>query len=250
MHLQQDLEQKLMMQKSVKFFDCKSLDSWETSQERRMLFFLRNSFLLWCEVLFNVIVLLRLTSAPNFVIWFLGTHFTLLLTAEVTAFGCCWQVLNFKPQNGCPPVSNAKFPHPNLAKLKALSTGSLLFVWWLCKWPFATWCFSANNVVETPNMSIVGPKTHAVKGWTEWDIWYTSSEWVKPDGTFVKFTSSEWKKMDVTFDLHPVSECIKWMGHLIHIQWMNGLDGKFGYTSSKLGMDWMGHFTQHPTPSN
>lgn len=150
-----------MMQKSVKVFGCKSLDSWETTQEQRMLFFLRNSFLLWCEVLFNVIVLLWLTSAPNFVIWFLGTHFTLLLTEQVTAFGCCWQVLNFKPQNGCPPVSKAKFSHPNLAKLKAFSTqGSLLFVWWLCKWTICHMMFFANKVVETPNMSIIWATRH------------------------------------------------------------------------------------------
>ncbi len=126
---------------------------------------------------------------------------------QVTAFGCCWQVRNFKPQNGCPAVSKAKFPHPNLAKLKAFSTGSLLFVWWLCKWPFATWCFFANNVVETPNMSIMGPKTHMqwkdglngtfdthqvngltgcdiceihiqVNGQNGCDIWFASSEWM------------------------------------------------------------------------
>ncbi len=65
-------------------------------------------------------------------------------------------------------------------------------------------------------------------------------------------------KMDVTFDLHPASECMKWMGHLIHIQWMNGLDGKnldthpanwngldgkFGYTSSEL--EWTGWDISH-----
>jgi hypothetical protein len=53
-------------------------------------------------------------------------------------------------------------------------------------------------------------------------------------------------EMDGTFDSHPVNEWAGWK--------------KFGYTSSKLewtgwkiwihiqriGMDWMGHFTQHP----
>ncbi len=67
MHLQQDLEEKLMMQKSVTVLVANLL-TVEKLLEQRMLFFLRNRFLLWCEVLFNVIVLLRLTSAPNFVI--------------------------------------------------------------------------------------------------------------------------------------------------------------------------------------
>lgn len=36
------------------------------------------------------------------------------------------------------------------------------------------------------------------------------------------------------------------MGHLIHIQWMNGQDGKIGIHIQGIGMDWMAHFTQHP----
>ncbi len=203
-----------------RFFGCKSLDSWETTQDQRTLFFLRNSFLLWCEVLFNVIVLLWLTSAPNFVIWFLGTHFTLLLTEQVTAW-CCWQVLNFKPQNGCPPVSKAKFSHPNLAKLKAFSTqGSLLFVWWLCKWTICHMMFFANNVCgNTKYEHYMGHKTHAVKGWTEWgqfdthqengltrwDIWFTSSEWM---GRMEKlgYTSSglEWTGWHISHNIHSI----------------------------------------------
>lgn len=104
--------------------------------------------------------------------------------------GRCW-ILSLRMD--AHPVSKAKFSHPNLAKLKAFSTqGSLLFVWWLCKWTISHMMFLANKVVETPNMSIIWATRHMQwKDGLNGDIWYTSREWVNQMGHLIH-TSSEW----------------------------------------------------------